>query len=293
MKSVSILIAILFVFRTGYSSDNGNKVKIVEVTYIANEGFLIKVGDKKILIDALFGDKDYGFCDVPTGSTMNQLLKNRRRFKDIDIIAATHSHPDHFFAPYVIEHLMNNSKGNFLSCKQSIGVLVKQANFEKIKNKIVEITPDLLTYIDTTINGIDVRVYRLAHGPYYTEDPVSGEKINRHKNVQNLGFLFNIAGIKIFHSGDSDENGMAEYEQFRLDKENIDLAFLGRGFIWKSDCKGIELVKNNINTKYIVLMHMQHDEYNEFYKVASHLKNEIENIKIFQNELETETYIFE
>ena len=47
MKSISILIAVLFVIRISYSDDKGNKAKIVEVTYIANEGFLIKVGDKK------------------------------------------------------------------------------------------------------------------------------------------------------------------------------------------------------------------------------------------------------
>ena len=55
--------------------------------------------------------------------------------------------------------------------------------------------PDLFSCIDTTINGISVRVYRLAHGPYYTEDSLTGEKINRHQNVQNVGFLFNIDGV--------------------------------------------------------------------------------------------------
>lgn len=293
MKSISILVAILFVFRTGYSSDNGNKATIVEITYIANEGFLIKVGDKKVLVDALFGDKDYGFCDIPTEPTMNLILKNKNCFKDIDIIAATHSHPDHFFAPYVIDHLMNNTEGQFISCNQSINALKKQNDYEKIKNKLVEITPDNLSYIDTTINSIGVRVYRLAHGPYYSDDPLTGKKINRHQNIENVAFLFNINGIKIFHSGDSDENGIEEYDYFRLNEENIDIAFLGRGFIWKPDCKGIGLVKNNIKAKHIVLMHIHHDEYNEFYEVISQLKNEIENIKIFHNELEINTYVFE
>ena len=272
---------------------NENNVKTIEVTYIANEGFLIKVGDKKILIDALFGDRDYGFCDIPTEATMNSILKNENHFKNIDLIATTHAHVDHFYPPFVIEHIMNNKTGQFISCKQTIDALKKQENHEKVKNNLVEITPDFLSYIDTTINGIDVRVYRLAHGPYYTEDSLTGEKINRHQNVQNVGFLFTIDGVKIFHSGDSNEDGIAEYEHFRLDKENIEIAFLGRGFIWEPNCKGIELVKNYIKAKHIVLMHIHHDDIDEYNKVAAQLKNEFVSIQIFKDEIEMKTYVLE
>lgn len=282
----------LFTIQIGYGYKNEDDVKTIEVTYIANEGFLIKLNDKKILIDVLFGDRDYGFCDIPTKATINSILNNENNFRDIDLIVTTHSHPDHFYATFVIEHLMKNPKEKFISCKQTIDALKKIDNYEKVKNNLVSITPDLISYIDTTINGIGVRVYRLAHGPYYTDDPVSGEKINRHQNVQNLGFLFNVDGIKIFHSGDSDVNGIAEYEQFRLNKENIDIAFLGRGFIWNSDSKGISLVKNYINSKQIVLMHIHHNEYEEFQEVANQLRNEFESIKIFRSELETKTYVF-
>ena len=170
-------------------------------------------------------------------------------------------------------------------------LLKKQENYEKVKNNLVEITPDFLSCIDTTINGIGVRVYRLAHGPYYKVDSLTGKKINRHQNVQNVGFLFNINGVKIFHSGDSNEDGIAEYEHFRLDKENIDIAFLGRGFIWESNCKGIELVKKYIKAKHIVLMHIHRDEYGEYNEVATQLKNELSSIKIFKNEMETRKYV--
>lgn len=276
-----------------YSNNDENKVRNVEVTYIANEGFLIKVGDKKILIDALFGDKDYGFCDIPNAKTMDSILENENKFKNIDLIATTHAHIDHLYAPFVIEHLKNNTMGQFISCKQSIDNLKKQDNYDKVKNRLFEITPDYFTFIDTTINSIGVRVYRLAHGPYYTDDSLTGKKVNRHQNVQNVGFLFNIDGVKIFHSGDSNEDGISEYEHFSLDKENIDIAFLGRGFIWEPNCKGIELVKNYINAKHIVLMHIYHDEYEEYNKVAVQLKNEFSSIKIFKNEMETKTYVLE
>ena len=77
MRMITTLIVMSILIQICYSSNNEYKVRKVEVTYIANEGFLIKVGDKKILIDALFGDKDYGFCDIPTDETMNSILKNK------------------------------------------------------------------------------------------------------------------------------------------------------------------------------------------------------------------------
>lgn len=293
MRNITLLIVMLVTVQVCFSNNSYNKVKIIEVTYIANEGFMIKVDDKKILIDAFFGDKEYGFCDIPKAETMNSILKNEDCFKDIDLIATTHAHVDHFYAPFVIEHLMNNQKGKFISCKQSIDNLKEQNNYEMVKNNLFEITPDSFTYVDTTLNGIGVRVYRIAHGPYYTEDPKTGEKINVHQNIQNVGFLFNIDGVKIFHSGDSNEDGIEDYQHFRLDMENIDVAFLGRGFIWEPNCKGIELVKKYINAKHIVLMHIQHEEYDEYNKVATQLKNEFESIKIFKTEMETKNYLFE
>lgn len=47
MKKISVLIVVLFAIQTYYSNSYKNKVKNVEVAYIANEGFLIKAGNKK------------------------------------------------------------------------------------------------------------------------------------------------------------------------------------------------------------------------------------------------------
>lgn len=89
---------------------------------------------------------------------------------------------------------------------------------------MIEITPDSLTYKDTLINDLGVRVYRLVHGPYLVKDPTAGKTINRHRDIQNLGFLFNVGAVKIFHCGDSSPRCMEDYEHFRLDREGIDVA---------------------------------------------------------------------
>ena len=150
-----------------------------------------------------------------------------------------------------------------------------------------------MTHQDTVINGINVRVLRLAHGPYYDKDSVTGEKINRHRNIQNLGFIFNINGVKIFHCGDSSPSCISDYEHFRFDREDIDIAFLGRGFMWDTDCKGIEILRNYINSKHIILMHIHPDNKKRFIDIAEKMKIEFPSVTVFEKRMETKKYIIQ
>lgn len=277
-----------------YFSKEIPKYNNVKITYIANDGFLIKVNDKTILIDALFGDKEYRFCDIPDRSQL-ELMKNAKEdFENIDLIAVTHSHVDHFYASFIIKHLANNKHGKFISTEQSIDQIKETCNYnENIIAQLVEVTPDSLTYNDTIINGIEIRVYRLIHGPYYVNDPEARKRINRHQNIQNLGYLFNINGIKIFHCGDSNSASNLDYECFRLDKENIDIAFLDCEFMWSKDCIGIEVIKNYIKPKHLVLMHIGQDQNKRFVDVANILTEDFPKVKIFGKQMETKTYMIQ
>jgi len=218
----------------------------------------------------------------------------RGHFEDIDLILATHAHRDHFHAPFVMDHLSKNKKGTFISCEQSIHQITgSDAYNPAIQSQLVEVTPDSLSFIDTVVNGIEMRVFRLNHGPYYEEDPETGEKINRHRNVQNLGFLFHLDGIKIFHGGDSSPAWKSDFEHFRLDKENIDIAFLGRAFIWNGEPERMELLRNHINPSHIVLMHIHHDHNERFIEMAEKIKDAFPSIQVFEERMESKIYTIE
>ena len=51
------ILAVISIHLCG-ANDGMKSNKNVKVTYIANEGFLIEVENKSVLIDALFGDKE-------------------------------------------------------------------------------------------------------------------------------------------------------------------------------------------------------------------------------------------
>jgi L-ascorbate metabolism protein UlaG (beta-lactamase superfamily) len=211
-------------------------------------------------------------------------------FEGMDVIAATHRHLDHFHAPLVAAHLSNNSHGKFVSCEQAVDILAAEKGFGEIRDRVLEITPDSLFYKDTLINDIGVRVYRLAHGPYLEEDPNTGKSVNRHRNIQNLGFLFTIEGVKVFHCGDSSPRCWDDYEHFRLDQEDIDIALLGRGFLASTNGFGMDIIRDHIQPDHIVLMHIHHDG-NSYYKdIADQVKEEFPSVTIFESLMDTKEF---
>src|SRR5512147_2776523 len=59
-------------------------LKANSITYVANSGFLIWAGEKKVLVDALF-DNDHGHPGAPT-----LVRDGKAPFDDIDLVLATH-----------------------------------------------------------------------------------------------------------------------------------------------------------------------------------------------------------
>jgi L-ascorbate metabolism protein UlaG (beta-lactamase superfamily) len=74
-----------------------------QITYVANEGFLIQAGGKKVLVDALFeGTKDYL---APSQELLTRMTEGSGPFADVDILLVTHPHDDHFNPKLVVGFL--------------------------------------------------------------------------------------------------------------------------------------------------------------------------------------------
>ena len=80
----------------------------LRLTYIANEGFMVEVGGTKILIDAFFGGLQGDWADQPDETTAGKLARAEPPFDDVDLIAISHRHSDHFSEQMVIQHLLSN-----------------------------------------------------------------------------------------------------------------------------------------------------------------------------------------
>lgn len=213
----------------------------IRVQYLANEGFLIEGGGKKILIDALFGDGLSGYPAVPKG--MREALESAQApFDKVDLILATHYHGDHFNASAVARHLRANPSTRFLSTPQAVDRVMRQVVGEsQVLERLEGIYPDRGETPTKTLGAVEVTLLRLHHG------------FGHRPPVQNLGFLIRLGDFQILHIGDT-EATVNDFEPFGLTSRNIDLALLPSWFLTYPKWK--EAIREQIQPQRIGVMHM-------------------------------------
>ena len=174
------------------------------VTYLANEGVLLEVGDKKVLIDALFGDGIRGYPVVPE-QMRGDLEAARGRFQEVDLLLVSHEHRDHFDPGSVARHLANNSRALMFGPPDAVARLPDGARAQGVYP--LEGNQATLSHRD-----ISVRVMRLHHGRARSE-------------IQNLGLIVDLNGVRFLHVGDT-ELTLCEGRSLELDDLEIDVALL-------------------------------------------------------------------
>ena len=286
IQFILIITIILIIHHPSYAAEN-NKLK---VTYIANEGFLLESDNKKVLIDALFGKKDLNFCDTPSLETLNNITKAQTPFDDVDLLLVTHRHIDHFDAGLVTTYLENNKQCNMIGTQQAVDQMKNSNKYGNIKDRIYSITPSFGYNEKITLNGIDITTIRLKHCAYYMTDENTGEKIDRHRDMQNLGFIINLGNHKMLHIGDCGMESDEEYKHYRIYQENIDIAFLGSLF-WKPFEQRIEIVNNYIKPQKIVLMHLKKNKKEAYFELKKKYQDKLAPIIIFKHERESREFI--
>jgi len=256
-----------------------------EVTYLSNEGFLLEFNNKKILTDALFGTIQGDWCDSPTPETVQLMSEALAPFNDIDIISISHQHVDHFDAEIVLEHLTHNQRATAICPNQVYSILASKPGFNRVKNRVIAITPEL--YSDSTIivSGIDIRVLRLEHSHYEITDSATGKTKNKHASIENLGFVFRDKNLAIYHCGDTNPLNREEYQSYVLENENLDLALLERQF-FAAGKTGKDIINTLIQPKQIILMHIQPGNIDLFKQFAE----PIETLTVFENKFDHKSF---
>ena len=94
------------------------------------------------------------------------------------------------------------------------------------------------------IAGIDLQIQRVSHGEAVP-------------NIQNLGQIIRVGGVKLLHVGDS-YAPKGDFQSFQWEKENLDVAFLP--FWYLAFDEGKALVEEHIRPKWIVAMHIPPSE---------------------------------
>lgn len=250
----------------------------LEVTYLANEGFMLAGGGRKVLIDALFGEGLRGYSVV--SPAQRALLEGARApYADVDVVCATHFHGDHFNPEPVLAHLTNNPQAFFFSTPQAADKLKATGKVDALQTRVVAALPKEGERLHTGHRGVGVQMLNLHHG--------------RTRPVENLGFILELAGKRILHIGDS-EAEPAVFEKYDLRKERIDLAFLPTWYFESDDWK--RAVREQIQPRHIVVMHVPPDTAlsrmrdGDFQTKWTKIKAEFPHAVYFAQELETKRF---
>lgn len=249
----------------------------IDITYVGNEGFLIVSGDKKILVDALYGEGIPGYVVIPA-EVREKMEKALPPFQDVDLILATHSHADHFNAQAVANHLENNTRALFISTDQAVAKLEKLSSWGKIRERVRKLNPNEGKRIQLEWDEIDLEAFSLHHG--------------REIPVQNLGFLILLENKKLLHVGDTSAN-QKDFEIYDLVQEQIDIAFIPFWYLTDPDTKTI--VPNAIHPNRIVVMHVPPPEAKDEYvdglggweQMLQNIKKDFPESYVFRKEMTT------
>ncbi len=239
----------------------------VKVTYIANMGVLISSSSKTVLIDGLFNNSFNTYPTTPK-NIVAKINNLEPPLASLDLLLVTHSHGDHFSAPMIAEYLAVNKSVKVICNHKTSSALKESIGLSADTARIVGLTPELCNSTDTLVDDIHLKVLRLRHS---ATDGQGG----------NLGFIIELDGVKVFHSGDSGgkfRQGDAfteiqEYDSIGIEEMEVDLAILNRSFLWNTDRPGLQILKDQMKPKHIILAHFsENDKQGEWKPVDNTIK---------------------
>jgi len=236
-NKVVILLFLIFLIRSGKFA-SGADFETVCVTYIGNAGFIITVGNKKILIDATF--KGYKNNYELPAVIREKIALGQPPFDGVDLILVTHAHGDHFDADLTRQCLQNNPKAVLASTSQVT------ANLADFPDRVITLNPAKGKTDCREIRGMNIEALYLPHGA----------KASDGKELLNYGFIVSVNGIKLFHTGDIDlqQFSFVEFRAYQLPEKKIDISFI-QHFYLTGDSSEQRFMREGIGSKYIIPSH--------------------------------------
>jgi L-ascorbate metabolism protein UlaG (beta-lactamase superfamily) len=237
-----------------------------EITYINNEGFMISNNNSKIVIDGLYY-YSYG-NGIPNTDpiVLNKIMNNETPFDNTRLHLVTHNHADHYNITMMTNYLKNNPQSVFVGDSTMVKPMIS-----KFPGQLFNTNPSKYVSVDTVINGFPLSVYNLIHDTGY--------------RIYNVGYLVDIDGLKIFHSGDNTLEDTTEYIKYNIDTIAIDIAFINYNALLKSSSNS-NFYKRHLHAKYIILMHLPDGQINSVKSKVAELGEGFPPIFVFSASME-------
>ncbi len=225
---------------TEVAANHGGQDSDLELLFVANEGILVQMATKKVLIDALFTDP-HPDLTAPPSEMLVQMESGQAPFDEVNLVLVTHNHPDHFNPSAGGRFLNNNSQAMLVAPEDAVAAMRDSvADWTSISDRVIPIVLELGTSTQRTIDGIAITAYKTLHSG-------GGE------TPQHLMYLIAIDDQTIFHEGDSDGNPET-FERFGLGAQKIALALVH--FWFPMSLEGEEILQGILRADHVGLFHL-------------------------------------
>jgi L-ascorbate metabolism protein UlaG (beta-lactamase superfamily) len=215
----------------------------IEITYVANEGFLISSAGRRVLIDGIFTE-GFGRFYTPTAEILNKERNALPPFDHLDALLVSHYHPDHINPVDVVQHLANDRQAVLIGPPQVNDLLKPINGYEAVAKQILMVSPGPGDTTESSVQDLTIKSVALQH------------MSDAQRKHQNLGFLLSLGGFKLFHVGDAGVSEVAEYKNLKLAGENIDIAFLNHFWFDNENAVKAREIIDYLKPKAVILMHM-------------------------------------
>jgi len=245
----------------------------VEITYIANSGFLFASGTTRILVDALYQNGDV--WEAPDKKTLKSIISGSAPFRGINYLLVSHYHADHFDAGLTSRFLVNNPKAMLLTNLQTDSVMKRSLKMDPEMRR-----PDQVKIINAPFYGEE----SFDASPVKVRCMVQRHMTAEDHDVATMGFLMDMGGKKILHMGDADYTD-DNFAAYNIQNENIDVALIHYWFLLS--CEGKRIIDTYIKPKKIIVTHIPYDDLKREYK---RIKEIYPDVEVFLNHLDKKVF---
>jgi len=239
----------------------------LEITFLANESFLVSAGGHSVLIDPFVRDPYLQYSAVPE-SALAAMTAGAPPFDNVVLALVSHAHADHHQAEVARAYFAARPEVAFVTSPQ----VLSQTFPEPVRANDEAVLPAPGQSLVREIGEVRVEFLGLPHGG------------SSGTSVENLGHVIGIGGRHVLHVGDAEPDPEV-FAPLDLPSRDLDVALVPYWYLRTKN--GRLFLDEHIGAEWYVACHVPPSEAAE---VTARLVMRMPNLRVAGRPLETYRY---